>query len=115
MPGATLSAPTKPAGGLYDGVDFAGGLPLGPDWTQNDYADGAWAQGNGAIGFDTAAAGTEYHPQLGTNLTAQMFNIAWSVYMRREFTLTQAQFDALTGHLADCRLGRWLCAVPQRL
>src|SRR4030095_12824692 len=48
------------------------------------------------IGYDTAAAGTEYHPQLGTNLVTQMQNVEWSVYMRREFTITQAQYDALT-------------------
>ncbi|HET6409694.1 MAG TPA: chitobiase/beta-hexosaminidase C-terminal domain-containing protein, partial [Chthoniobacteraceae bacterium] len=86
----------EPAGGLYDGADFAGGMAPGPDWTKSDYADGSWTLGNGAIGFDTAAAGTEYHPQLGTNLAAQMQNLAWSVYMRREFTITQAQYDALT-------------------
>jgi hypothetical protein len=86
----------EPAGGVYDGADFAGGYPLGPDWTQNAYADSTWTLGNGAIGYDTAAAGTEYHPQLGTNLVAQMQNVAWSVYMRREFTITQSQFDALT-------------------
>jgi hypothetical protein len=88
----------EPAGGVYDGGDFAGGYPLGPDWTQNAYADSAWTFGNGPIGLETAAAGTEYHPQLasGTNLAAQMQNIAWSVYMRREFTITQAQYDALT-------------------
>lgn len=86
----------EPAGGVYDGADFAGGYPLGPDWTQNAYADSNWTPGNGAIGFDTAAAGTEYHPQLGTNLATLMQNTAWSVYMRREFTITQAQYDALT-------------------
>lgn len=85
----------EPAGGVYDGADFAGGYPLGPDWTQNAYADSTWTLGNGALGYDTAAAGTEYLPQLGTNLI-QMLNTAWSVYMRREFTLTQAQYDALT-------------------
>ena len=104
--GATLVASTdtwnyfpgthEPAGGLYDAADFASPLPLGPDWTQNDYADTAWTLANGALGYDTAAPGAEYRPQLGTNLVAQMQNVAWSIYMRREFTLTQEQYDALT-------------------
>ena len=85
----------EPAGGLYDGTDFAAGYPLGPDWTQNAYADAAWTLANGAIGYDAAAAGTEYRPQLGVNLIGMRFNQT-SVSMRREFTLTQAQFDQLT-------------------
>jgi hypothetical protein len=85
----------EPAGGLYDGSDFTSSYSPGPDWTLPEYADASWTIGNGALGYDTAAAGTEYRPQLGVNLT-QMLNTAISVYMRREFTLTQAQYDALT-------------------
>ncbi len=83
----------EPAGGLYDGTDFTAALAPGPDWTQNNYADATWTLANGALGYDAAA---DYVPQLGTNLTALMRNIAMSVYMRREFTLTQSQFDQLS-------------------
>ncbi len=82
----------EPAGGLYDGSDFAG-LPPGPDWTQNSYPHTTWNSVSSGLGYD---ANTHYLSQLGANLTAQMQNIARSIYMRREFTLTQAQYDALT-------------------
>jgi hypothetical protein len=82
-----------PSGGLYDAADFATQYPLGPDWTQLGYPDGAWTSAPGSIGYDTAA---DYVPQLGVNLASQMQGIARSVYMRRTFTVTQAQFDALT-------------------
>lgn len=85
----------EPAGGLCDGADFTAAPPPGPDWTQPAYDDTAWAEGPGALGFDTAAAGTEYLPQLGTNLLT-MRNSAWSVYMRREFILSPQQLAALT-------------------
>ncbi len=80
-----------PSGGLYDAADFAAALPLGPNWTQPDFVDGSWNEGFGAIGFD---ADPSYSSQLRTNLTS-MRNTAMSVYMRREFSLTQAQYEGL--------------------
>ena len=82
----------EPAGGLYDPNDFGGGVSVGPNWTQLEYADASWSQGAGSVGYDT---GADYGPQLRTNLLS-MRNVAVSLYMRREFTLTQVQFDGLT-------------------
>lgn len=82
----------EPSGGLYDAADFGGQYQPGPDWTQLNYDETGWVAAPGALGYDSAA---DYVPQLGTNLTAQMRNIAQSLYMRREFTITQQQFDAL--------------------
>ncbi len=82
----------EPAGGLYDGTDFTAPLTLGPNWTQLPYADGTWSSGPGGFGFDTAA---DYGPQIGTNLIA-MQNVATAVYLRREFNLTAAEYEALT-------------------
>lgn len=81
----------EPSGGLYDAADFGGQYQPGPNWTQLVYDDTSWTVAPGALGYDTNP-----HYVLGTNLVAQMRNIAMSLYMRREFTLTQPQLDALT-------------------
>jgi len=67
--------------------------PLGPNWTQPSYSDVAWSQGAAGFGFDSAP---DYLAQIGTNLGSQMLNIAYSVYLRRGFNLSQAEYDGLT-------------------
>ena len=88
-----LAGTAEPSGGLYDASDFGTQYLAGPNWTQPDYDDTAWTSAPGSIGYDTQA---DYLPQLGVNLHPQMLNQRMSVYMRREFTLTQAQYDALS-------------------
>ena len=83
----------EPSGGLYDGTDFTAAMPLGPNWTQPAFADAAWLSGPGGFGYDTAA---DYLAQIGTNLRAAMQGIATSVYLRNEFTISPAQYAALS-------------------
>lgn len=81
-----------PSGGLYDVRDFGAAMAVGPDWTQPAFEDGSWSVGAGALGYDTD---TTYSAQLRTNLVS-MQNAAMSLYLRREFTVTEAQYEALT-------------------
>ncbi len=81
----------EPSGGVYDAADFGGQNQPGPNWTQLPYDDTSWIIAPGALGYDANP-----HYVLGTNLLAQMRNIAMSVYMRREFNITQQQYDGLT-------------------
>lgn len=83
----------EPAGGLYDSRDFGASLPLGPNWTQSAYDDSTWSSGPGGFGFDTAP---DYDAQIGTDLQAQMLNLYVGAYMRRSFSISQAEYDALT-------------------
>ncbi len=81
-----------PSGGLYDASDFAIVTTPGPNWTQPAYPDANWTAAPGALGFD---ADPSYAAQLRTNLIS-MRNVAMAVYLRREFTLSEAQYAALT-------------------
>ena len=84
----------EPSGGLLDPTDFSVTTAPGPNWAQLDFPDSGWPQAAGALGFDTAA---DYVPQFGTGTNfTQMRTVNMSVYMRREFQLTQAQLDGIT-------------------
>jgi Lamin Tail Domain len=86
----------EPSGGLVDPTDITGTAALGPNWTQPDYVDTSWATGNAGFGYDSVA---DYVPQMGTDLKALMLNLRFSCFMRREFSLTQAEYDGITSLL----------------
>lgn len=94
----------EPSAGLFDHADPIVASPLAlppaPNWAQITFDDTAWPTVQGALGYDTTLTGSNsYVPQLGTNtnsiLTA-MKGSSISVFGRRTFTLTQAQYDAIT-------------------
>ena len=93
----------EPSGGLLDGADISAPLIPGPNWTQLTYAAAAtWTEAPGALGFDSNTTTGDYYragnvagSQCSTNLLS-MLNTRMSVYMRRTFDLTQAQYDGIT-------------------
>lgn len=89
----------EPSGGILDPTDLAS-LPNGPNWSQVDYVDTSWIVANGALGYDATLppSTTSYVPQFGTGVNlSSMRNVSLAIFMRREFTLTQAELSSITG------------------
>ena len=90
----------EPSAGVFDPADLPFPLPMGPNWSQISFNDSAWPTVQGPMGYDTTLTGANsYVPQLGTNtngILGAMRNSSISVYGRRAFSLSQAQYDSIT-------------------
>jgi hypothetical protein len=87
----------EPSGGLLD-PGLLAKTAVGPNWSQVDYVDTTWGTVNGAMGFEFDATG-DYLDQMGSDAQAKlglMRNVSLAVFGRCEFTLTQAEYDALS-------------------
>ncbi len=58
-------------------------LGIGPAWYAPDFSPTAWAAGPGPLGYN--------HAGLGTDLSEVMYARAFSLYLRREFTVTAGE------------------------
>ena len=80
----------EPSGGVYDESFLllaSQANTNAPPWAGVDFDDSAWNSGVGPLGFDNSP---DY--ALGTNLSAEMYGIATSLYMRTSFHLDATQF-----------------------
>jgi len=83
----------EPSGGLVDYQQVLNGVQDAPDveWATLAFNDSTWISGVGPVGYETA---NPPHYILGVDLTAEMRYITPSVYVRNQFTVTQAEADS---------------------
>ena len=97
VPSVTLVASTnqwryfvgqvEPSGGVID-YALLGGVPQTAVWATLGFNDSSWGEGVGPFGYDR---NVPTHYTLGTDLSAQVYGIAASVYARTLFSATAVE------------------------
>jgi hypothetical protein len=59
-----------------------------PRWNQASFNDSAWSTTNSGVGYERPGTDTNYAALLGVNLTAQMDGLRTSLFVRKEFNIT---------------------------
>jgi len=72
----------EPSGGFRDPAFSPGQVPLNVAWGRVDFDDSAWDSGAGGIGYGDGDDATD--------VGAEMYNIAGSLYMRQAFVVSSA-------------------------